>query len=533
MAEGDIDVSDYLPPPPPKPRDKDPPRHAGWDTFVTAPLPSPRKFPGRPTTAKVAAKEGVPFSPHAGKPPIEVATGKAGFAAALSGNVGFDFKTLAAKLPVARDPASVAQRKELFSKFDINNNGLLSLAEIDKAVKDVIGCAALFNSKPAVMRAFQAARRANGGRTGLKGAFVERNEFRALLSYLRSYFELYAAFNRIDTSDDRRIDLDEFREGVSMLKRWGIELEPADVDREFHIIDSNGGGVILFDEFCEWAISRKLDLDDAPDGGALPVPTKPEPQSSQNYPVPKAGPDRPPLHETGQNRPQTAFGGVYRQGTRPTTANAPVGSIGWRGGGTSTRAKTSEADPVENARRQQALDAVAAAAAEGFAKALPPRAPPVDQTQEKRKQMLKAVEASAKRGVANSLTIDAKLERVWSAHHRKANPAMTQISSPAPRHVPSDRDGYMGKPSDPELAAKSAALKDGRPPPGTKAAKAAFKAAVSKDMLMKDEREWRCQRCFTRNRSTAINCVSCAQARGGLVSSAGTSAKKPAGWTNV
>ena len=47
----------------------------------------------------------------------------------------------------------MAQRKELFSKFDINNNGLLSLAEIDKAVKDVIGCAALFNSKPAVMRA--------------------------------------------------------------------------------------------------------------------------------------------------------------------------------------------------------------------------------------------------------------------------------------------------------------------------------------------------------------------------------------------
>ena len=104
MAEGDIDVSDYLPPPPPKPRDKDPPRHAGWDTFVTAPLPSPRKFPGRPTTAKVAAKEGVPFSPHAGKPPIEVATGKAGFAAALSGNVGFDFK--AARRQAACRPRS-------------------------------------------------------------------------------------------------------------------------------------------------------------------------------------------------------------------------------------------------------------------------------------------------------------------------------------------------------------------------------------------------------------------------------------------
>jgi len=30
------------------------------------------------------------------------------------------------------------------------------------------------------------------------------------------------------------------------------------MEDEFHKIDKNGGGFILFDEFCEWAISRGL-----------------------------------------------------------------------------------------------------------------------------------------------------------------------------------------------------------------------------------------------------------------------------------
>lgn len=34
---------------------------------------------------------------------------------------------------------------------------------------------------------------------------------------------------------------------------------------EFKQIDSNGGGQILFDEFCDWSIGRNLDLDDDDD----------------------------------------------------------------------------------------------------------------------------------------------------------------------------------------------------------------------------------------------------------------------------
>ena len=39
----------------------------------------------------------------------------------------------------------------------------------------------------------------------------------------------------------------------------------ADIDSEFRAIDKNGGGIILFDEFCDWAIKKNLDLEDDDD----------------------------------------------------------------------------------------------------------------------------------------------------------------------------------------------------------------------------------------------------------------------------
>ena len=40
----------------------------------------------------------------------------------------------------------------------MNGNGLLSLAEIDKGLRDVIRLPALFKTKPVLMRAFTAAK---------------------------------------------------------------------------------------------------------------------------------------------------------------------------------------------------------------------------------------------------------------------------------------------------------------------------------------------------------------------------------------
>ena len=37
------------------------------------------------------------------------------------------------------------------------------------------------------------------------------------------------------------------------------------MEAEFHKIDTNKGGMILFDEFCDWAINKGLDLEDDDD----------------------------------------------------------------------------------------------------------------------------------------------------------------------------------------------------------------------------------------------------------------------------
>jgi hypothetical protein len=47
-------------------------------------------------------------------------------------------KQKAAKIPVTDSPADVKARAAIFSKMDMNANGYLSLAEIDKGMRDVL-----------------------------------------------------------------------------------------------------------------------------------------------------------------------------------------------------------------------------------------------------------------------------------------------------------------------------------------------------------------------------------------------------------
>mmetsp|Transcript_2270 Transcript_2270/g.3172 ORF Transcript_2270/g.3172 Transcript_2270/m.3172 type:complete len:89 (+) Transcript_2270:142-408(+) len=78
-----------------------------------------------------------------------------------------------------------------------------------------------------------------------------------LLVYLKQYFELFQIFAGIDQGGDRRIDADEFAAAAPRLKEWGMAIND-DTKVTFDEIDGNGGGQILFVEFCEWAISKNL-----------------------------------------------------------------------------------------------------------------------------------------------------------------------------------------------------------------------------------------------------------------------------------
>ena len=68
----------------------------------------------------------------------------------------------------------------------------LSLAEVDLGVKSVLESGALFDAKPAIMRAFQAAKGSQDTTSRLGADFIERSEFRFLLLYVSPcvYFSL-------------------------------------------------------------------------------------------------------------------------------------------------------------------------------------------------------------------------------------------------------------------------------------------------------------------------------------------------------
>ena len=170
-----------------------------------------------------------------------------------------DWVAINAKLPYEKTDEQKALRKKMFKEFD-NGNGIISLAEIDKAMRDVLKIDELFDAKAAIMRAFQIAKNCTKSSRGEAGDhYIEFREFRFFLLSLRQYFEYFVAFNRVDTSNDGRIELVEFKDAQDKIEVWVGKI---DAEEEFKKIDKNGGGYILFDEFCSWAITKNLDLED-------------------------------------------------------------------------------------------------------------------------------------------------------------------------------------------------------------------------------------------------------------------------------
>lgn len=179
-----------------------------------------------------------------------------------------DWEAIREKLPTEKTAEAKEERKKLFESFDPNNNGYLSLAEVDKGCRDVLGLYEVFEAKKVIMRAFQAAKSVHQDKGGSSSSsvgedYVERIEFRLLLLYLRQYFEYWQMFTIINSTTDKRISLDEFKSALPKLEKWGVRVN--DPDATFKEIDVNGGGMILFDEFAEWAIKKQLDLEEDDD----------------------------------------------------------------------------------------------------------------------------------------------------------------------------------------------------------------------------------------------------------------------------
>ncbi|GBB84720.1 hypothetical protein RclHR1_01130015 [Rhizophagus clarus] len=157
-----------------------------------------------------------------------------------------------------------AEIKKCFNRFDYNGNGLLSLAEIDKAVLELYPQFA--KNKPVLMRAYKAA-------DITKDGFIELSEFSRLIELLYYYDELYRLFKKLDKNNDNRISFQEFKQE---RKVFGFEgLSNTELKKAFDEIDTNRGGYLLFEELCIYAAKKKLNSSDA----SPPVSTGSKPPS--------------------------------------------------------------------------------------------------------------------------------------------------------------------------------------------------------------------------------------------------------------
>ena len=126
---------------------------------------------------------------------------------------------------------------QLWNRFDYNGNGLLSLAEIDKLVREEYP---QYDDKQALLRAYTFADADGSG-------FITKNEFATLVRSLAYFKALAEEFREVDASGDRRIDFDEFLAGAP---RMGLNLGIEEARAIFAKMDTDNGGLVLFEEFC-------------------------------------------------------------------------------------------------------------------------------------------------------------------------------------------------------------------------------------------------------------------------------------------
>lgn len=159
--------------------------------------------------------------------------------------------TLLRKLLVEDDDDLAAMVENLDNKevllgwwkdLDHNGNGIVSLAEIHKFVQDKNWKV----SHPALLEAYKyttQTKQTNDDK------FVQKKEFPILCRALIYMNRLWDVFDEIDSSDDRRVSLEEFKAAFVKFKH---PLTEAAAQNAFNDIDKNGGGFVLFGEFCKY-----------------------------------------------------------------------------------------------------------------------------------------------------------------------------------------------------------------------------------------------------------------------------------------
>jgi len=178
----------------------------------------------------------------------------------------FDWNDLRKKLPVDKTKEERKRRLELWKKLNEYGNGYMSLKRLNVQLTNYLDLPEILRNKGPIKLAFDAASD-KYARNGIKKEdnLLEWMEFRIFLVYLRQYFEYWEMFQRIDSSGDLKITLDEFRKAIPKMKEWGVEIKENEAEKEFNNIKVDNKDTISFEEFCDFAIQKSLDLDEDDD----------------------------------------------------------------------------------------------------------------------------------------------------------------------------------------------------------------------------------------------------------------------------
>ena len=167
------------------------------------------------------------------------------------------------KLPVEKTKEDRKNRLNLWKKLNEYGNGYISFKRLNVQLTNHLDLPEIIRNKGPIKLAFDAACN-KYERNGINkdDNLLEWMEFRIFLVYLRQYFEYFIMFQKVDSSEDLRISFDEFKKAIPLMKNWGVEIKDNEAEKEYNNIKTDNEKDIYFEEFCNFAIQKSLDLED-------------------------------------------------------------------------------------------------------------------------------------------------------------------------------------------------------------------------------------------------------------------------------
>jgi len=166
-------------------------------------------------------------------------------------------------------------RLEGYKVADKNGSGHCSLAELEAFIRHVLEKAygspksdSLFKLfRPSYIRAYTKAKALD--RSG-NNDYISFAEFRVFNAYVGIYASMLDCFQKIDSSKDerddnpdRRISMLEFTKRYEKTKGYGFVAfegirNTEEAKAVFDVMDTNAGGMVLFDEWCEYLSKAEI-----------------------------------------------------------------------------------------------------------------------------------------------------------------------------------------------------------------------------------------------------------------------------------